>query len=486
MTRLSTGLMAACLGWASTTWAAGPAEPEKGPTVEEQTPAQAPAQQATPAAADPGAAPAAQAPAEANSAPVLQLPHVNAGVGNEYFFIRSDDDSFVLIPSGRFQYDFYAFQGGSNQPFNTFQPKRGRIEVMGTLFKHWDFMLGSEFTGAAPIITDAFINVNYTNWANVQLGQFDAPYTMENRTSDKWTDLQERTTVVRALAIPENKQVGAMVWGQPPGKWAYWSLGIFNGEGQGNFPNKDISFDVMGRAWFAPLGLADVKLLKNVWLGGSFWHGDRNWSEKNQIDRLAFKDSAGFTFMNTASGTVHLGDFGTINKWAVEANVPVGPVVVKAEYVNVNEGVRAIDSASAMALSTTQGHLAGTGLYLRASVFVWGDPLINGLAGMQNPPHLFGALKGPSLETALQLVAEYDHTKFGVSPNGAYTDSQAIKKFIGGYGVDTVGVGANFWATKHVRLTANFLYNFWQDNDAKPLITSTSSYEFMFRTALAL
>lgn len=465
-------LIAVCVSISGVAWA------EEPPVA---TPAPAPS---SPPPSTP-AAEVAAAPAQATN-PQLQLPHMNAGFGNEMFFLRSDDDSFVLMPSGRFQYDFYAYQGGSNQPFNTFQPKRARIELFGTLFKHWDFQLASEFTGQSPVITDAFINVNYTPFANVQLGQFDAPYTMENRTSDKWTDLQERSTVVRALAIPENKQVGGMIWGQPPGKWAYWSLGVFNGDGQGQFPHRDPGFDVLGRGWFAPLGAAGFAPLKNAWFGGSFWHGGRWWSEKNQLDRLAMKDSAGFTFFNTTAGTAHLGDYGALDKWAVELNVPVGPVVLKGEYVNVNENVRAIDSAATGGMTTSQGHLAGSAFYVRASVFVWGDPLINGLGGMQNPPHLVGVLKGPSLSTALQLVAEYDHTRFGVSPNGTPGANDALSKFVGGYSIDTLAFGVNFWGTKHVRFTGNFLYNFFGDSAAKPLVSSTSSYEFMFRTALVL
>lgn len=268
--------------------------------------------------------------------------HSNAGFGNEAFFVRSDDDNFILMTSGRLHYDFFAFQGGSKQPFDAWQVKRARIELFGTIMKHWDFQLGSELTNTTtPIATDVYLNANYTPYANVQLGQFDAPFTMDNRTSDKWFDMQERAAAVRASAIPENKMIGAMVWGQPERKWAYWSLGVFNGEGQ-NISHRNNSMDIMGRAWIAPLGAAGMESLKNVWVGGSFWTGNRSPSVSGQIDRPAMRTQGGFTFFNPVIGAAHTGYFGQLTKWGLELNAPVGPVVLKAEYIHSSEGLREV------------------------------------------------------------------------------------------------------------------------------------------------
>ena len=44
----------------------------------------------------------------------------------------------------------------------------------------------------------------------VQAGQFDAPFTLENRTSDAYTDFIERSMVARSLGAPRNKEVGVM------------------------------------------------------------------------------------------------------------------------------------------------------------------------------------------------------------------------------------------------------------------------------------
>lgn len=408
-------------------------------------------------------------------------PHPNAGFGNEAFFLRSDDDNFVLLVAGRLQMDFYAFQPAPGQPFTSFLPKRARIELFGTYLKHFDFQIGAEYTGGAPAATDIYVNAYLNSLLNLQLGQFDAPFTMENRTSDKWFDQQERNFVVRAFAVPQNKEIGVMYWGMPEAKWAYWSIGLFNGEGQNVFPHRSNKFDVMGRAWIAPLALAGQEALKNAWIGGSFWAANRDNAPNNQVDRLAMKTQGGLTFFNPVAGPLHAGDQGPLFKWGVELNVPVSRFVFKGELIGSSESTRETVAGADVRRAT----LSGIGAYARASYFVFGDPLINGLAGTQLPPHPFGALKPGKTEPALQLVLDYGHLSatYGNTSDGA---DGTLDPLVGDTFVDAVQVGVNYWYTKHVRLTADFLYNFFSGSAAARVVPVPSTWEIGARVALAL
>lgn len=446
------------------------------------------------------------APAPSETPPALQ--HLNAGYAQGNFFLRSDDDNFIFIPTGRLQYDFYGYEGAGRdkQPFATFNPKRARIEVMGTIMKHWDFQLGSELTnGSNPTATDIYLNANYTPYANFQFGQFDAPFTMENRTSDKWTDMQERARAVGAFALPENKEVGAMVWGMPQKKWAYWSAGLFNGEGIQQFKHTSNHFDLMGRAWIAPAGMAGNDLLKNVWVGGSVYNGFRGESPNNeyyktnysstfgsQLDRPSMKDTAGVTFFSPVSGTVHAGDYGQRTGYAGEINAPIKQFVFKGEFIHLDEGLRELDLGGKSPAYVRTSKISGNAFYARASYFFWGDPLINGLAGQQVPPRLFGELKPGKTQDALQLVAQWDHIGFDYTADNDPSNKDALA---GRYNVDIYGVGLNYWYTKHIRLTTDFLYDNFSgsafekaDGTAKgtPLAPSSHAYEGTFRVALAI
>ena len=382
-----------------------------------------------------------------------------AGQTNEWFFLQSDDGNFVLLPSGRFQMDLIAGQAGT--PAAGFLPKRARLEAFGTLLHHVDYQLGAEFTFAtAPVSTDEVIILDFTHWARLQLGQYDAPFTMENRTSDKYFDLQERANSVRAFAFPENKMVGAMIWGTPEERWAYWSVGLFNGDGINAYPNKDDRLDLVGRAWLAPLW-------KNVWLGGSFWTGEHRPTTSSQIDRISMKDQAGFTFFDTKG----LGLFGQVTKWGLELNAPVGPFVIKAEWLHGSEELRELPS-----LRT--GTLSGDGGYARVSWFPFGDPLINGLGGAQYPPHPLDDSRPSKLEPALQLVAQLDHVGFSYDSPGS--------PFAGKFFLDSATLGANYWWTRHLRLTLNFIRNWFGGPGARPMKGHDDNFEITGRVAVAL
>src|SRR6185369_8178173 len=133
--------------------------------------------------------------------------------------------------------------------------RRARVEVQGTFIGHFDFAIGGEFgstpaLGAYGTLTDCFINIDYLPYLKLMAGQFDAPFTLENRTSDKFFDFMERSIAVRAFGIPSNKEMGAMAHGFVPlelsgkselSKFWYYSFGVFNGDGQ-NFRNADNKF----------------------------------------------------------------------------------------------------------------------------------------------------------------------------------------------------------------------------------------------------
>ena len=216
-----------------------------------------------------------------------------AGYSNGSFFLRDPNDWFVLFPKGRLQLDGYSFRSavtrppGSRttrrpnpRPKSTVFVRRARAEVQGTLFGHFDFHIAGEFastpaTGSYGTVTDAYVIVDYLSWLKVQVGQFDVPFTFENRTSDKYFDFMERSVVVRAFGVPQNKDAGAMLVGWLPRNAAHYEIGLFNGELAQDFKNQDNNLAIIGRAFVAPLApLAFAqrnKWAERVWVGGSFW-----------------------------------------------------------------------------------------------------------------------------------------------------------------------------------------------------------------------
>jgi phosphate-selective porin len=421
------------------------------------------------------------------TAPAASGVPLEAGAADEVFFVRSADGSFVLMPSGRFEYDFYAFEGGSRQPPNAFLPKRVRLEAFGNILKRYDFQIGAEYTGGAPVVADAYVSAEIVRdrRVNLQIGQFDAPFTMDNRTSDKFFDMQERSLVVRTFGFPENKENGAMVWGQPAGKWAWYGVGIFNGEGIGQgLAHNQKNFCTIGRAWFSPFGLAGIAPLRNVWIGASGFTGNPRPNVANQQAFPPFKTVGGFTFISTSSAPTQTpptatGLYGYGNRFAGEINVPVGQFVLKAEALHVDEAMREFTTAPPI-VPFRNALAVGDGQYVRLSWFVWGDPLINGLGGMETPPRL-GVLQENKTGDALQLAIEVDHLRFQYRQFATPTLTANVTNF----GTDVGTAGIKYWQTKHVHWTANFSYYDFLGASVSPLESSRHSYEVTTRFTLA-
>ena len=188
-----------------------------------------------------------------------------AGFTDGTAFLRSPDNQFVLLPSGRLQVDGYAFvRPTSEMPEATVLLRRARLELAGWVGSWFYYSIAGDFALGAPAgadprpqsfiaTTDDFVAVApLKDKVILQVGQFDAPFTLENRTSDKYFDFMERSLAVRAFGVPGNKDIGVMAFGTLPKKLAYYSVGVFDGEGQ-NIRNQDNYFAVIGRAFVSPL-----------------------------------------------------------------------------------------------------------------------------------------------------------------------------------------------------------------------------------------
>ena len=175
-------------------------------------------------------------------------------------FLRSRDGAIVLFPGGRLQIDSAFFR--QQTPKSGAFVRRARVELRGWLGPLFYFDVSGDFAPAPAAGTDVAPSAlpaadEYLTFAPfgdqlmVQAGQFDVPFTLENRTSDAYTDFIERAMVARSLGAPRNKEVGVMAHGLLGDGRFYYSAGLFNGEGP-EFRNIDNQSDTIGRLVATP------------------------------------------------------------------------------------------------------------------------------------------------------------------------------------------------------------------------------------------
>ena len=505
---------------------------------------------ATPPAAATQAAPVAveaPAPPVVSVAPAAPPPAPLAGYANGSFFLRDPNDWFVLFPKGRLQVDWYNFlnrgdvpagvvpnSSGDARPKDTLFVRRARVELQGTFIGHFDFHIAGEFTttpaaGSFGALADAFVIVDYLSFLKLQAGQFDAPFSLENRTSDKYIDFMERGTSVRFLAVPANKDQGAMIWGWLPKQVAYYSLGVFNGDGQ-NFRNQDNNAAVLGRGFIAPvawLPAADKhKWLKDIEVGASFWwqHSTNlggfvgGAASATQNDLSALSTTGGFGFFSTnynvatdgAGNAIRaqLTPSGDTVKWAVEARIPIWKFGVQGELMHVSEDLLSYyDSVNvpnamtgkwngnsfARSAPKSGGNLDGYGGYIEAFVWILGDVNFIESPGLEPMPHIKKFVPAKEPKWGLRLLARYEQVSVNVSglpgivdPASGTTTADAA---VGNTKLQTFGLGLDAWGTKHVRISANYFLNYIDGDTGlvkKNLFYQRAEHELLFRLGINL
>ena len=430
-------------------------------------------------------------PAEVpESAPALTLPgpasdaaRARLDYSDGSFYLRSFNDNLVLVPSGRLHIDGYSFAGpgvsdfqrgnGSGLKSNVFF-RRFVIELGGLVRKQYFFYLGGNFApqaidGSNPGQTiannanvyDAFVGYMPTPNIRFYLGQYNAPFTMENVTSSRWLDLMERALIIRSAAIPANKGDGLMMWADTENKMFEVQAGVFGADGM-NRPNIDGDVDGMGRLVFRPLATREDALNRmHIGVSGRYGHRDHKFV---RYDAPGMSTPGGYTYWSASYGMApdvrHIVPSSHQGAIAAELYVPFERFDLKGEFVYVDEGRREV-MESDRSKTLRNGALTGFGGYAQLSFWLAGTPRISG-----NPAGMYGVLKvpeglGKQADYGLQLVVRAELVRLKYDSNSRAGNLGERDAMTNNIFVNAYQLGLNYWATKHIRLTAEYsLYNF--------------------------
>jgi phosphate-selective porin len=452
--------------------------------------------------------PMTPAPALVVAIPTDSEPLAGFSDGNP--FLRSPDNGFILFPGGRLQNDLYMFDRneGSKNLNNSFLIRRARLEATGWIGGLAYFSIAGDFAqgppaAAAPVApaniatTDDYVAVApWSNLAILQVGQYDAPFTLENRTSDKYFDFMERSITVRSFGIPDNKEIGAMIHGFNDDKNFYYSVGVFNGDGQ-NFKNVDDHVDFMGRAWIAPLSFMGNGPLHDVEIGGSFWTGDRGntlapTSQSTQ-GGFTFWSSSPFNFMPTggAMESIQLRQVGRMDAYAAEINAPIDHKVGARGELVWKKSPLSADNVAASGAGTIIGgaELRGYSMYGELWGWVLGDDRIIGDQQGLEPFTRFKKFGVKPVQDGVMVAFRYEHLDESLNADADVQGLGGILNPANGTKtkVDSYTLGVNYWHSKRFRFTVDGLVNhFGGDTAFIRGLAAKNEYELLSRLAIAL
>ena len=393
--------------------------------------------------------------------PGLQAPL--AGFAGERPFLRSPGDEIVLLPG------FLAQVGGSFFPQQDhlrsgFSLRRARLELSGWLGPMFYFDVAGDFvSGTLPVAsggrppTDAYVAfAPMDDLVIVQAGQFDVPFSLENRTRDQYLPFVDRALVVRTLAAPYNKDLGVMVHGTDAARLVYYSAGIFNGDGPGQ-RNGDNRVDFIGRVSVSPLARTAIESLHEASVGASAWYGQHVAGQPFPTQTTP----GGFVFFNPAWNmmTLDLLESGMTLTLGGELNLPVGHQFgLRAEGVlkrqDLAEATVPTDASAPMTVARAK--LSAVGGYGEAWFWLLGDDRMLPRPGFELPSRL-GPLVPPTAQHGVMVTArgellQEDLTSvpmINADPNLATTR------------LVTATLGVNYWYGRRVRATLNYGLTFF-------------------------
>ncbi len=257
------------------------------------------------------------------------------------FKINSGDGQSSMSINGRIQLDSRQYMNTTGATAananiaDTFDVRRAYIGAKGTFKKYYDWEMTLDAAQSTNIIDVAYLNLNYWDKkAMFQFGQFKMPYSLEERTSSRFIDFQERSFVNNTSLTP-GKERGFMVWGTPLAGVNY-ALAFSTGQGK-NTNETDQRED--GKDIIVHLDTNFAEIMGNkeaiYHLGGSYGIGDL----PPAVQGAQRSEARGAEFFTTTAAT---GTTMERKRYNIEAVAAYGPVKLQSEYGNSNfEGTNA-------------------------------------------------------------------------------------------------------------------------------------------------
>src|SRR6184192_3147102 len=319
--------------------------------------------------------------------------------------------------------DVSAFEGrfGQTALKDRFRLRRARINLTGDFAEKFDFKVEGDFENSDGLsssrtafeATDIFINWHQFAEANIKVGQWKAPFGLEQITPDPSLIIIERSLPTGAIT-PE-RQVGAQVWGKPfTNIWpaqkdllTYYA-GIFNGNGRNTSVNDNNNFMYVGRMELMPFKGKIFGQDSSLKLGGDVLNSrdDKgvNISQSGNLLVNADGSLSPFTLPGADERTA----------WSVDAWLKLGPFDLIGEYLQEKVNGRTVNGVPpGFADFTTNGYYVTGGYFLipkkLQAVVQWQD-LNPGQKGDDGLYSILGGLNYYIHGDDLKVMVNYIHT----------------------------------------------------------------------------
>ena len=311
----------------------------------------------------------------------------------------------------------FAFNGNFGQSAinDRFRLRRARINLTGDFAEQFDFKMEGDFANSDGLsnnrlafeATDIWVNWHQFPAAQIKVGQYKAPFGLDQLTPDTTLYTIERTLPTGAIT-PE-RQIGVELWGKPLTRiWpeqqnllTYYA-GIFNGNGRNTSVNDNNEFMYVGRLELQPFAGKIFGQQSFLKLGGDA--AGTNISTAGNLLVNADGSLSPFTLPSADERAA----------WSVDAWLEVGPFDLIGEYLQEHVEGRTVNG-----VAPTFGNFMTDGFYVTGGYFLIPDKLqavvqwqyLNpGQKGNDGLYSILGGLNYYIRGNDLKLMVNYIHT----------------------------------------------------------------------------
>jgi len=319
--------------------------------------------------------------------------------------------------------DVSAFEGrfGQTALKDRFRLRRARINLTGEFAEQFDFKIEGDFEQSDGLNssrtafegTDIFVNWHQFPWAQVKVGQWKAPFGLEQTTPDTSLYIIERSLPTGAIT-PE-RQIGVQLWGKPfASVWpeqkdllTYYA-GIFNGNGRNISNNDNNNFMYVGR-------LESTLFKSKIWGQESFLKLGAD--VLNSRDDKGTNISQSLNLLVNADGSLSpfvLPGADERTAWSVDAWLKLGRFDLIGEYLEEYVNGRTVNGVPpGFADFTTNGYYITAGYFLipkKLQLAVQWQDLNPGQKGNDGIYSITAGLNYYIHGNDLKLMHDYIHT----------------------------------------------------------------------------
>ena len=229
--------------------------------------------------------------------------------------------------SGRIHTDYRAFS--DDTAASTFDIRRAYLGLSGKVngWITWD--VTGDFAQSTTTLDVGWVNLAFSDAAQLRFGQFKMPMTIEELTSSRFIDFQERSLVNR---LAPAKERGIMLHGVPTAGVTY-AIAVSNGQGKNTNETSTANDkpDLIGRV---SVNIAEIlgSQASNV------YHLAVSGSQGTQPASMTFNSTTeprGARFFDLAAGSF-TGAGVDRQRMGFEASLAQGPLKFQAEWLSAN------------------------------------------------------------------------------------------------------------------------------------------------------